>query len=86
MKITITLHFKTKSNSATKQLHVCLVALEGHYAAWVEAKAMAGYDSDKEARTLVHILRSPQGPLTESVLMGNLTPFKVVTIFKRKRQ
>jgi predicted dehydrogenase len=43
---------------------------EGHYAAWVEA-AMAGYGSDK-AKNLSSQF-DIAGPLTESVLMGNLT-------------
>ncbi len=42
---------------------------EGHYAAWVEA-AMAGYGSDKAKNLSSHF--DIAGPLTESVLMGNL--------------
>ena len=41
----------------------------GHYAAWVEA-AMAGYGSDKAKNLSSHF--DIAGPLTESVLMGNL--------------
>ena len=42
---------------------------EGHYAAWVEA-AMAGYGSDKAKNLSSNF--DIAGPLTESVLMGNL--------------
>ncbi|HVM90223.1 MAG TPA: Gfo/Idh/MocA family oxidoreductase [Puia sp.] len=42
---------------------------EGHYAAWVEA-AMAGYGSEKAKNLSSHF--DIAGPLTESVLMGNL--------------
>ena len=42
---------------------------EGHYAAWVEA-AIAGYGSDKAKNLSSHF--DIAGPLTESVLMGNL--------------
>ncbi len=42
---------------------------EGHYAAWVEA-AMAGYGSVKAKNLSSHF--DIAGPLTESVLMGNL--------------
>jgi hypothetical protein len=42
---------------------------EGHYGAWLEA-AMAGYGSDK-AKNLSSQF-DIAGPLTESVLMGNL--------------
>ncbi len=41
----------------------------GHYAAWVEA-AIAGYGSDKAKNLSSHF--DIAGPLTESVLMGNL--------------
>jgi predicted dehydrogenase len=41
----------------------------GHYAAWVEA-ALAGYGSDKAKNLSSHF--DVAGPLTESVLMGNL--------------
>jgi predicted dehydrogenase len=42
---------------------------EGHYAAWVEA-AMAGYGSTKAINLSSHF--DIAGPLTESILMGNL--------------
>jgi predicted dehydrogenase len=42
---------------------------EGHYAAWVEA-AIAGYGSEKAKNLSSHF--DIAGPLTESVLMGNL--------------
>lgn len=42
---------------------------DGHYAAWVEA-AIAGYGSDKAKNLSSHF--DIAGPLTESVLMGNL--------------
>ena len=42
---------------------------EGHYAAWVEA-AIAGYGSDMAKNLSSHF--DIAGPLTESVLMGNL--------------
>lgn len=42
---------------------------EGHYAAWVEA-AIAGYGSDAAKNLSSHF--DIAGPLTESVLMGNL--------------
>ena len=42
---------------------------EGHYAAWVEA-AMAGYGSEKAKNLSSNF--DIAGPLTESVLMGNL--------------
>jgi predicted dehydrogenase len=42
---------------------------EGHYAAWIEA-AMAGYGSDKAKNLSSNF--DIAGPLTESVLMGNL--------------
>lgn len=42
---------------------------EGHYAAWVEA-AIAGYGSDKANELSSRF--DVAGPLTESVLMGNL--------------
>ena len=42
---------------------------EGHYAAWVEA-AKAGYGTDKAKNLSSHF--DIAGPLTESVLMGNL--------------
>ncbi|HRH60952.1 MAG TPA: gfo/Idh/MocA family oxidoreductase, partial [Chitinophagaceae bacterium] len=42
---------------------------EGHYAAWVEA-SIAGYGSDKAKNLSSHF--DIAGPLTESVLMGNL--------------
>lgn len=42
---------------------------EGHYAAWVEA-SMAGYGSDKAKNLSSNF--DIAGPLTESVLMGNL--------------
>ncbi len=42
---------------------------EGHYAAWVEA-AIAGYESEKAKNLSSHF--DIAGPLTESVLMGNL--------------
>ncbi len=42
---------------------------EGHYSAWVEA-AMAGYGSEKAKNLSSHF--DIAGPLTESVLMGNL--------------
>ncbi|MBS1599784.1 MAG: Gfo/Idh/MocA family oxidoreductase [Bacteroidetes bacterium] len=42
---------------------------DGHYGAWVEA-AMAGYGSDKAKNLSSHF--DIAGPLTESVLMGNL--------------
>jgi hypothetical protein len=41
----------------------------GHYAAWVEA-AIAGYGSDKAKNLSSNF--DIAGPLTESVLMGNL--------------
>lgn len=41
----------------------------GHYAAWVEA-AIAGYNSEKANNLSSHF--DIAGPLTESVLMGNL--------------
>lgn len=41
----------------------------GHYAAWVEA-AIAGYGSDKAKNLSSHF--DIAGPLTESILMGNL--------------
>jgi predicted dehydrogenase len=42
---------------------------EGHYAAWIEA-AIAGYGSDKEKNLSSNF--KVAGPLTETVLMGNL--------------
>jgi hypothetical protein len=42
---------------------------EGHYAAWVEA-SMAGYGSTKALNLSSHF--DVAGPLTESILMGNL--------------
>jgi predicted dehydrogenase len=42
---------------------------EGHYGAWIEA-AMAGYGSDKAKQLSSNF--DVAGPLTESVLMGNL--------------
>ncbi len=42
---------------------------DGHYAAWVEA-SIAGYGSDKAKNLSSHF--DIAGPLTESVLMGNL--------------
>ncbi|HEV3252547.1 MAG TPA: Gfo/Idh/MocA family oxidoreductase [Puia sp.] len=42
---------------------------EGHYGAWIEA-AMAGYGSEKAKNLSSHF--DIAGPLTESVLMGNL--------------
>ena len=42
---------------------------DGHYAAWVEA-AIAGYGSDKAKNLSSNF--DIAGPLTESVLMGNL--------------
>jgi len=42
---------------------------DGHYAAWVEA-AIAGYGSDKAKNLSSNF--DVAGPLTESVLMGNL--------------
>jgi hypothetical protein len=42
---------------------------EGHYAAWIEA-AMAGYGSEKAKNLSSNF--DIAGPLTESVLMGNL--------------
>ncbi len=42
---------------------------DGHYAAWVEA-AIAGYGSEKAKKLSSHF--DIAGPLTESVLMGNL--------------
>ncbi len=42
---------------------------EGHYAAWIEA-AIAGYGSEKAKNLSSHF--DIAGPLTESVLMGNL--------------
>jgi hypothetical protein len=42
---------------------------EGHYAAWIEA-AIAGYGSDKEKALSSNFKIA--GPLTETVLMGNL--------------
>jgi len=41
----------------------------GHYQAWIEA-AMAGYGSDKEKNLSSNF--KVAGPLTETVLMGNL--------------
>jgi hypothetical protein len=43
--------------------------LEGHYNAWVDA-CLAGYGSDKEKNLSSNF--KVAGPLTESVLMGNL--------------
>ncbi|WP_204315471.1 hypothetical protein, partial [Stenotrophomonas maltophilia] len=42
---------------------------DGHYAAWVEA-TIAGYGSEKAKNLSSHF--DIAGPLTESVLMGNL--------------
>ncbi len=42
---------------------------EGHYGAWVEA-AISGYGSEKAKNLSSHF--DIAGPLTESVLMGNL--------------
>lgn len=42
---------------------------EGHYAAWIEA-CLAGYGSDKAKNLSSNF--DIAGPLTESVLMGNL--------------
>ncbi len=60
---------KTAENKVPQTIARVPGSAEGHYAAWVEA-AMAGYGS-KEANNLSSRFEVA-GPLTESVLMGNL--------------
>jgi predicted dehydrogenase len=61
------------SRTATTQVPQTIARVpngdNGHYAAWVEA-AIAGYGSDKAKNLSSHF--DIAGPLTESVLMGNL--------------
>ncbi len=60
---------KTKTANTPKTLKRVPNGDEGHYAAWIEA-SMAGYGSEK-AKDLSSNF-DVAGPLTESVLMGNL--------------
>jgi predicted dehydrogenase len=60
---------RTKEVSSPKTIERVPGGMEGHYAAWVEA-AIAGFGSDK-AKNLSSRF-DVAGPLTETVLMGNL--------------
>jgi predicted dehydrogenase len=60
---------RTKETVVPQTIARVLGGDEGHYAAWVEA-AIAGYGSDKAKNLSSHF--DIAGPLTESVLMGNL--------------
>ncbi len=60
---------RTKSIIIPQTLARVPKGAEGHYAAWVEA-AIAGYGSDKAKNLSSHF--DIAGPLTESILMGNL--------------
>ena len=60
---------RTKEVSVPKTIARVVNGEGGHYAAWVEA-AIAGYGSDKAKNLSSHF--DIAGPLTESVLMGNL--------------
>ena len=60
---------KTKETKVAETVARVKGGEEGHYAAWVEA-AIAGYGSEKAKNLSSHF--DIAGPLTESVLMGNL--------------
>jgi len=60
---------KTNENKVPQTIARVPNGDEGHYAAWVEA-AMAGYGSEKAKNLSSNF--DIAGPLTESVLMGNL--------------
>ena len=60
---------KTKETKVPQTVARVKDGEEGHYAAWVEA-AIAGYGSEKAKNLSSHF--DIAGPLTESVLMGNL--------------
>ena len=60
---------KTKETKVPETIARVPMGDEGHYAAWVEA-AIAGYGSDKANNLSSRF--DLAGPLTESVLMGNL--------------
>ena len=60
---------KTKETKVPQTVTRVKDGEEGHYAAWVEA-AIAGYGSEKAKNLSSHF--DIAGPLTESVLMGNL--------------
>ena len=60
---------KTKETKVPQTVARVKDGEDGHYAAWVEA-AIAGYGSEKAKNLSSHF--DIAGPLTESVLMGNL--------------
>ena len=60
---------KTKETKVPQTVARVKDGEDGHYAAWVEA-AIAGYGSEKAKKLSSHF--DIAGPLTESVLMGNL--------------
>ena len=60
---------KTAADNAAKTIARVPGGDEGHYAAWIEA-CLAGYGSDKAKNLSSNF--DIAGPLTESVLMGNL--------------
>ena len=60
---------KTKETKVPQTVTRVKDGEDGHYAAWVEA-AIAGYGSEKAKNLSSHF--DIAGPLTESVLMGNL--------------
>ena len=60
---------KTKETKVPQAVARVKDGEDGHYAAWVEA-AIAGYGSEKAKNLSSHF--DIAGPLTESVLMGNL--------------
>jgi hypothetical protein len=59
---------KTK-NKSTANGNPCKDGEEGHYAAWVETKAIAGYGSERQKNLSSHF---DVQTLTESVLMGGV--------------
>ena len=60
---------RTKETSVPQTVERVPLGDEGHYAAWIEA-SIAGYGSDKAKNLSSNF--DIAGPLTESVLMGNL--------------
>ena len=71
---------QNKNAKVPQTISACPKGDEGHYAAWIEA-SMAGYGSEKAKNLSSNF--DIAGPLTESVLMGNLA-IRSTNIQKKK--